>query len=74
MITSSDIICAARLLDALGDQSHGYLFNDASGIEGPYTKPRVVSVVNGMNGGGAKTLALISIDSKTGEIVAEPAE
>lgn len=72
MITSSDIYSAERLLHSLGDHSHGYLFNESAGLEGPYLRLR--SQVNGSVESEDTPLAYISFDPATGDIIAEPVE
>lgn len=72
MITSSEILEAARLNNALRDKSHGYLFNDSASIEGPSRRPRTVMGVKEKVSLEEKPLVTITIDSKTGEIIAKP--
>jgi hypothetical protein len=71
MITSSEILEAALLNNALGDKGHGYLFNDSVSIEGPSYHPRTVKSVKEKVGLGKIPLVTISIDSNTGEVVAK---
>jgi len=74
MITTSDIQSAEQLLHALGDQSHGYLFNESASVEGPYLRLRSVSQVNGSTDADDKPMAYISFDPITGDVIAKRAE